>query len=207
MIANLHPGGGATQAVGDFVATLFQRRGQRDGLEGGAGSVDLLDGAIDEGLADIGEVEVVLLLGNAVNDVVCVNPRIRRHRQDMPAARIERDHRARLNPERCLGQLLHPHIKRQADIAAGNRRPVRDLADRTSLRVDDHKVTATAAGERPFERLFDAVAADHVAGAVALDKQLFQFGWIDLLEVPDDMRGEITVGVVAPRLAADQDAH
>ena len=57
---------------------------------------------------------------------------------------------------------------------AGDRRSRDDLADRPTGGVENRQRTAAAAGQRALEEVLDAIAADHVAGAVALNEALPQ---------------------------------
>ena len=159
-----------------------------------------------KGLALVSEIEVDLLLRETVDDRVGIDARVGGHREHVAVARVERDDGARLLAQRRLGERLDADIDAEAHIAAGNRRARDDLADRPTGGVENCQRTAAAAGQRALEEVLDPIAADHVAGAVALNEALFELFRIDLLEVADDVRGEIAVGIPATRLAAHEDA-
>ena len=147
--------------------------------------------------------------------------RVGRHREHRSVAGVERDDRAPvrvegvvvravLDPvsERPLGRALEADVERQADVVARLRRPALGgpaLALWNPHRVDPQLGRPCLAAEIGVERRLDTGLADLLAAAVALRLEALQLLLVDLADVPEHLRRQRPVLVVAQVRGHDRD--
>ena len=139
-----------------------------------------------------------------------IEARMADERDDIAAARVDRDDRAAPRAESVLGGLLHRQVERQDQILAGQRCLRVQLGlvgaltfHRSPLGVDQDLAVAVASVQLGFVGAFDAQLADQRGAGVAGPIDALQVLLADGAHVAERVHAELAVGVVA-RLASAQ---
>ena len=177
-----------------------------DGLEGGAGRIRPRDRVVELGKVHDGALD---LFGIGGQERVRIEIRLGADREDLAGARVHRDGRPpsrRGRAQGVVGRFLHGRVDGEVDVAPGLPGEPLQHALQAPLGVDFHADAAVAAGQLRLEGLLEARLADARVGAIALGLELAPLLRAHLAHVAEEVAGETSERVVAPRLDDEVDA-
>ena len=135
---------------------------RRDGLEGGAGRIRPAARAVEEWLVGVFRETVVKLVREDGNEIVGVEARCAREREDVAGTRIEDDTRPAHPIEDALGGGLNPSVEGERQVGSFLRRQGRPLADREATRIHQDFLLARHTAQKTVVVKLHARAAAHL---------------------------------------------